>query len=80
MRPRTPNRLLFNGVSSAENEDYKQEINESDKDDLFYEFDKEALNDEELHISDVPIEEKLAKRENWFEPSFISLQKITGFD
>ena len=80
MRPRTPNRLLFNGVSSAENEDYKQEINDSDKDHLFYEVDKEALYDEELHISDVPIEEKLAKREIWIEPSFISLQKLIEFD
>lgn len=72
-RPRTPNRLAFNG------------IDESIVDGLYEMHDKETLekedfgdfkSNEEFHISDVPIQESLShfKRNKFFEPSFESLQ------
>ncbi|XBW38091.1 hypothetical protein QEN19_003678 [Hanseniaspora menglaensis] len=74
-RPRTPNRLLFNGVSSKYN-DYNSALEENLIGENIYDFLNQTLTNDECQISDVPIQEILKKRDDWSEPSFNDLQKL----
>ncbi|SGZ39295.1 uncharacterized protein HGUI_01495 [Hanseniaspora guilliermondii] len=74
-RPRTPNRVVFNGVD----ESIANNLNNiTDQDTLEGDYLDEMLLTEELHISDVPIQESLNnyKRDNIYEPSFETLQEL----
>lgn len=74
-RPRTPNRVAFNGVD----ESIARSINDITDQDIFEdEFYDETMSSEELHISDVPIQESLNiyKRDTIYEPSFETLQEL----
>lgn len=74
-KPRTPNRVAFNGV----NESIANNLNDIADHDIFEdEYNDEMLSSEESHISDVPIQESLDiyKRDTIYEPSFETLQKL----